>query len=236
MTPDANTTGAVRRSAMFTAGMGVAFAVLALLAIWLHQRLPGPDASIDEVVAFYEAGDSRIPVLLGLYILPFAGIAFIWFMVLLRMWITGTMRRENVLLSNIQLVAGILYLALFFGAAASNSVMAASVEFSKGEVDPDVAVLFPEYASTLLFVFGIKMAAMFVITTTSIGRGAKIFPAWLVWFGYLVGAVMLLSATFHPVFKLVFPIWMLVLSVFLLYRARRIPTDATLPERGEGLR
>jgi hypothetical protein len=228
--------GALRKAAMLTAGMGILYAVLALTAIWLHQKLPGPDDSIDEVVAFYESDESRISVLLGLYILPFAGIAFIWFMVLLRMWITGTMRRENVLLSNIQFVAGILYLALFFGAAASNSVVAASVEFSGGDIDPEVAVLFPEYASTLLFVFGIKMAAMFVITTTSIGRGAKILPAWFVWLGYVVGAAMLLSASFHPSFSLVFPVWILALSAFLLHRARSIPKDATLPERRENLR
>jgi hypothetical protein len=52
-------------------------------------------------------------VLVGLYLMPFAGIAFLWFIVALRMWITHSASRENVLLSNIQLVSGIVFIALF---------------------------------------------------------------------------------------------------------------------------
>jgi hypothetical protein len=40
--------------------------------------------------------------------------AFIWFLVALRMWVDSSARRVNVLLSNIQLVAGIVYVALLF--------------------------------------------------------------------------------------------------------------------------
>jgi hypothetical protein len=43
------------------------------------------------------------------------------------MWIEGTARQVNILLSNAQLVSGIVYVALFFAGAASTSVLAASV-------------------------------------------------------------------------------------------------------------
>ena len=80
--------------------------------------------------------------------MPFAGIAFLWFIVALRMWIAAVGSREDALLSNIQLVSGILYIALLLTAAAANSVVAASVEFEDGEIDPVWARLLPQYGST----------------------------------------------------------------------------------------
>jgi hypothetical protein len=47
----------------------------------------------------------------------------------------------------------------------------------------------------------------------------------------VVGAFLLLSATFSVVLALVFPIWVLTLSIFLLRLARRIPADLAMPPR-----
>jgi hypothetical protein len=213
----------LRNAAFLTAGVGIVHALLFLLAFWLLSDLPAADATTGEIEEFYGSGESRRPVLVGLYIMPFAAIAFVWFIVAVRMWISGQIRRENVLLSNVQLVAGILYVALFCGGAAANSVLAASVEFSDGPIDPVVAHQFPQFGSALLFVFGIRMAAMFVFTTTNITRAAGLLPRWFVLTGYLVGAFMLLSASFNPALVLVFPIWLIVLCAILFDRARRIP-------------
>jgi hypothetical protein len=220
----------LRKAAFLTAGVGVVHAVLFLVAFWLLSDLPGPNASNEEIEAFYSSDSSRRPVVVGLYLMPFAAIAFVWFIVAVRMWISGQVRRENVLLSNVQLVAGILYVALFCGGAAASSVLAASVEFSDGPIDPVVAHQFPQFGSALLFVFAVRMAAMFVFTTTNITKAAGLLPRWFVWAGYLVGAFLLLSATFNSTLVLVFPIWLLVLCAILLTRARRIPADIMVDE------
>jgi hypothetical protein len=49
--------------------------------------------------------------------------------------------------------------------------------------------------------------------------------------GYAVGLLLLLSATFSPLLVLVFPSWVLVLSVILLRVARGISKDTRLPAR-----
>lgn len=72
-------------------------------------------------------------LLVGLYLMPFAGIAFVWFIVALRMWEEGSSHRRSVLQSNLQLISGIVYVALFFVGAAASSVVAASVHFSDVE-------------------------------------------------------------------------------------------------------
>jgi hypothetical protein len=168
-------------------------------------------------------------LLVGLYLMPFAGIAFVWFIVALRMWEEGSSQRRSVLQSNLQLISGIVYVALFFVAAAASSVVAASVQFGDGEIDPDVARQFPVYGDTVFFVFAFRMAAMFVFTTSSLLLRAGILPRWFAWSGYVVAAFLLLSASFVQWFVLVFPIWLLVLSVLLLRTARRIDPELRLP-------
>ena len=81
--------------------------------------LPGADASTSEITEFYGSAERRRVLLVGLYLMPFAGIAFIWFVVALRMWVEATARRRNILLSDMQLATGILYVALSFAGAAS---------------------------------------------------------------------------------------------------------------------
>jgi hypothetical protein len=78
-------------------------------------------------------------------------------------------------------------------------------------------------------VLAMRLAAMFVIATSSIGRHTRVLPGWFVWLGYVVGAFLLLAATLSAVLILVFPVWVLTLRVLLLVRARQIPCDATRP-------
>ena len=81
---------AVRRAAMLTAGIGLVHALLLMAgAFVLKTQTPGVAASDEELVAFYQDPDQRrIAVAAGLYLIPFAGIAFVWFFVALRMWIS----------------------------------------------------------------------------------------------------------------------------------------------------
>lgn len=51
-----------------------------LLSYWLLLCRPEPHAANAEIVSFYGSGDSRLTVHVGLYLMPFAGIAFLWFM------------------------------------------------------------------------------------------------------------------------------------------------------------
>jgi hypothetical protein len=233
--PPAGRRQSLRRAATITAAVGAAHAVLFLVAYLLTSDVPGPKASNAEIAEFYGSGASRRVVLVGLYLMPLAAIAFVWFIVALRMWIESSTRRRDVLLSNIQLVSGILYVALFCGSSAATAVLAASVEFADADTDPVVARQFPQYGTSLLFVFAFRMAAMFVFTTSTIWRASGVLPRWFAWSGYAVGLFLLLSASFEGWFALVFPVWMLILSAILMWRARQISPELTLPGRRQPL-
>lgn len=219
----------LRRAAYLTAGVGMAFAILFLLAYWFLSEIPDVTASDAELAAFYLSDYRRLPILAGVYIQPFAGIAFLWFIVALRMWISASARRISELSSNIQLISGIIFIAVFFVSAAATASTAAVIQFSSAPFSPTAARLLPQFGNTLTFVFAMRMAAMFIFTTSNIGRGARILPRWFLILGYIVGVFLLLSAGFRSLFVLAFPVWMIILCILLLHRASRIPTDARLP-------
>src|SRR5262245_25762955 len=197
---------------------GCAHALLFLLSYWLLTSTPGAHATDEELVAFYQTGSRRRLVLVGLYVMPFAGIAFLWFCMALRVWFHGAARQVGELLAGIQLASGILFVALFFAAAAASSVMAVSIEFSRSAVDPMVARQFPQYGGTLLLGFAMRMAAMFVFTTSRLGRMTGVLPRWFALVGLLAGLFLLFSASFSRVLVLVFPLWILALCALLLAR------------------
>ena len=143
--------------------------------------------------------------------MPFAGIAFLWFVVALRMWIKESSPED----------------ALFFAAAAAESVLAVTIGSTGEEFEVSMARQFPHYGSALLLVFAMRMASVFAFTTSTIGLKHQIMPRWFIWAGYVVGLVLLLSATISPLLILVFPVWVLILSLILLMRARSIPDETT---------
>jgi hypothetical protein len=222
----------LRRAAYLTIGLGVAFSALYILSYFLLQQTPGPTATDAEIVTFYSAGGQRRLILIGLYVMPFAGIAYLWFIIALRMWIEGMARRVSQLLSNVQFVSGIIFIGLLFTAGAASAATAASMEFARGPVDPMLARQLPQLSSTILLVFAMRMAAMFVFTTSNIGRASRILPRWFVYLGFAVGLFLLLSATFNRLLALVFPVWVLLLCVILYTRARAILAEAVVPPAG----
>ncbi len=212
-----------RNTVLLLVGVGCAHAFLFLLSYALLTSAPGPRAPDEELVAFYEGGRQRNLVLVGLYVMPFAGIAFLWFCMTLRALIRANAQLDTDLLSGVQLVSGILYVALFFTAAAASSVMAVSIEYSESPLDPMVARQFPQYGATLLLVFAMRMAAMFVFTTARLGRKAEVLPRWFAHVSLMGGLILLFSASFSRVLVLVFPMWLLVLCAVLFVRSRRTP-------------
>jgi hypothetical protein len=225
----------LRTAATLTAVVGAAHAILFILAFWLLSGLPPDDATGEEIRSFYSDESSRRVLVVGLYLVPFAGMAFVWFVVALRMWIEASRAsRRSVLQSNLQLVSGIIYIATLFAGGAAYAVIGASVELGGSDVDPAAAREFPVYGQ-LLFVFALRIGAMFVITTCSIGSRARILPRWFALSGYAVGVLLLVSPSFQRGLVLVFPVWLLALSLILILRARRIDPQARLgPEHARG--
>ncbi|MEW2416591.1 hypothetical protein AB0953_23095 [Streptomyces sp. NPDC046866] len=185
---------------------GVVFAVLLAAAIVL-VRISLPTGAGGEHVAV--APGRRAALDWAVELVPFAGIAFLWFMGALR---EHTGDAEDRFLATVFLGSGLVFVACLFGAAAAaGTVLAADQPQDFGR----------HYAYTLLTAYGMRMGAVFVIATSTIGHRLGVFPRVLSLLGYAVGLVLLALGSSVPWAELAFPAWALAVSLYVLRAARR---------------
>jgi len=219
-----------RQRAAWLLPAGALHALLFLFSYAVLTSTPGPAAPDEEVVAFYGSPGRNRLILVGLYVMPFAGITFLWFASALRACIPRETRLEHEFASGLHVVSAILYVALFFAAAAASSVLAVGVQLSKSPLDPMLARQFPQYGQTLMLVFAMRMAAMFVLTSSGLARRGGLLPRWAELAGMAAGVFLLLNVKFDRTLALVFPIWLVFLCAVIRVRggrARQAPSVET---------
>lgn len=214
-----------RRAAARTGWLAIVHALLVLIAYVLLAPAPNPTSDNAAYAEYYGASSSHTAIVVaGFYILPFAGIAFMWFIVALRIWIRRASEGvRDEFYSTGQLVSGVVYLTLLLVASASISVLALDIKTADGGLNPQVARQFTEMSWTLAVVFAMRMAAVFVMTTAALGRHHGFLPTWFTIASYVIGAVLLIGPAVSKLLILVMPVWMLVLGVLLLVRSRFAP-------------
>jgi hypothetical protein len=211
---------AIHAAARMTGILGIAFAVLFLAGLLLLARTPNLHSGDQELIDFYGSGEPRWILLGGLYVLPFSAVAFLWFIASLRQWVERSTRTADHLLGTVQMLSGVGFITLAFAAAGAATIVAGSVDLASLPVDPDVARQFPLYSRTLLIIFGMRMAAIFVMTSARLGGGAQLYPQWFVIASYGVAAALFLVATLNVWLVIVFPLWVLLLSGIIWNQGR----------------
>jgi hypothetical protein len=77
-------------------------------------------------------------------------------------------------------------------------------------------------------VYGIKMAGVFMFSTSTILRRTRIIPRWIAFLGYGLGAVLVLTIGYIQWVPLVFPLWVFLISVaILLENPSSVPEPAS---------
>lgn len=197
---------------------GLVFAVLQIASYWLMQSsLPAEALNEEELVQF--ALDLR----LGLNLFPFAGIAFLWFLGVLR---DRLGRLEDQFFSTLFFGSGVLYLAMtFISAAIAGGLLTVFA------VDPDLlfnsAILIFGRAMIYKFnnVYAIRMAGMFMIVLGTIWVRTGLMPRLLAIMTYLTALSLIIGVSFYPWSTLFFPIWVFVISAYILVLNYRIKNE-----------
>jgi hypothetical protein len=186
---------------------GTVFALLLAAAIVLVRiAIPAGDAETATV-----APDQRWEVRTALEILPFAGIFFLWFMGAVRARVGDA---EDRFIATVFMGSGLVFVATMFGAgAAAGSVLSQPSGFGR------------DFAYTLMTTYALRMAAVFVFTTSTIGHRLGVLPRPLAVLGYLAGLVLLVAGSSLPWSELVFPAWALVVSLHILRVGLRTPAS-----------
>jgi len=189
---------------------GMLFSVLlATTLVLLHISVPAVSPEMQEWSA-----SSAGTVVVALHLVPFAGIAFLWFI--------GVMRDrlgmyEDRFFATVFFGSGILFLAMFFAASAVAGAMILVLN-----VAPKLMIESGAYAfgraitAQIMNVFALKMAGVFMISTATLAMRTHVLPRWITLPGYALAALLLLSSRFADWLPLVFPLWVFVLSTYIL--------------------
>ena len=216
---------ALRRAAFLTSGAGIAYGLLAIVGWYLLNEDRKGFAAADDPTAYYQGGGFDGAAIAGLYLLPFAAILFLWFVVALRGWIRGTRRRRNMLISDLQLVSGAVFTAIFLVGVAAIATPLLVMDADIEAISLEHARLLAGYGNTMMDVMGVRIAAIFVIATASLGVTTGVLPRWFSLASYAFGAILMIAPMVDQPLILAFPTWVIALSVILLYHVLQLTED-----------
>jgi hypothetical protein len=189
---------------------GILFSVL-LIASLVILRLSIPADPRD--AGRWLAGDTSL-IEVALTLLPFAGIAFLWFIGVVR---DRLGEYEDRLFATVFLGSGLLFLAMLFSSAAIAGGIVIAYGASPTALLNSETYAFARAATyVILNTYAVKMAGVFMISTCTIFLRTKVTPRWLALLGYALALLLLLSISRVSWIILVFPLWILLISIYIL--------------------
>jgi hypothetical protein len=206
---------------------GIVFSVFLITALVL-LRLSVPAHPGAPGTWLTDAG-RRTAVVIALNLVPFAGIAFLWFIGVIRDRIGG---REDRFFATVFLGSGLLFVGMLFVAAAVAGGLFAAAAGS-GPPGAGTLAVGRNTTGTLLNVYAMRMAAVFTLTTVTIARRTRIVSRWLEVAGLATALVLLVGVGISAWVELLFPAWILALSIDILTARPGGPADVngTAPQR-----
>jgi hypothetical protein len=207
--------GSPLRTPRAAAVAGIIFSLLMITALTL-LRLSAP-AHPGAGSQWLTDSGKRAAVAVALNLVPFAGIAFLWFIGVLRDRIG---EREDRFFATVFLGSGLLFVGMIFVAAAVGGALIATASSSSLTGGATLAVG-RNITNALLNVYAMRMAAVFTLTTVTIARRTQIVSRWLTIAGIACAVVLLIGIGISPWVELVFPAWILALSLDVLLAGPR---------------
>jgi hypothetical protein len=188
---------------------GIVFSLLTItshLLIWFS--IPSNPLGPTTVVITHSKNIS-----LALNLLSFAGIAFLWFIGVVR---DRLGKLEDQFFSTIFLGSGLLYVAMIFAASAVAGGMLTVLGKGMKDLLASGAYALGREHIQAVHVYATKMAGVFMISTSTITLQTRIAPRWMAFVGYALAAILLLSFESIVWVSLAFPLWVFLFSLCIL--------------------
>jgi hypothetical protein len=189
---------------------GILFSVLLIICLVLIRISVPADPQ--------EAGtwlpQSWKTVNLALNLLPFAGIAFLWFIGVVRDRIGAY---EDRFFATVFLGSGLLFLAMLFACSAvAGAIIMLHGAAPDKLMESGIYTFGRTVAYQILNVYAVKMAGVFMISACTLSIRTGTIPRWMAFLGYALALLLLLSGGYLHWVPLVFPLWVLLISGYIL--------------------
>ena len=147
-------------------------------------------------------------------LVPFAGIAFLWFIGVLR---DRLGQLEDRFFATVFFGSGLLFLGTLFIASAMVGGILVAFAAQPEELIGSATFHFARAAIyAIVNIYMIKMASVFMITTSTIALFTGITPRWLALFGYVLSLLLLFGSVYVSWSFLIFPLWVFLISIRIL--------------------
>jgi len=184
---------------------GVLFGVLMIVGLGLVRYAIPADPSVPGT--WLSDPTHRSAVQFALKLVPFAGIAFLWFIGVLR---NRLAELEDQFFATVFLGSGLLFIATLFDSASVTDALVRSIGVRK--IESDTYYFGRCMSDSLLNLFAVKMAGVFMFSICTVALRTAIFSRWIAYTGFACAAVLLLVIADWKWITLVFPAWMLLVS------------------------
>lgn len=190
---------------------GIVYAVLAVAAVVITNRLPDPSSTNATWQAWIEDRGNRRLLGLALTLASVSSVAFFWFVAVVRRRVGD---REDRFFSTVFIGSATVHVALWLVAV---SIVAAPA-FVEGdaEIGIDSIRLANGTAQGLLLVAGPRIQAVFVASTSTIFLRTQVVPNWLAGIGYALAVAMFVLPIVASPMQVGVPVFVFVSSVVIL--------------------
>ena len=207
---------------------GILFAVLLAISIVLFRLSIA--RNLADAGVWLAQGGRRTSAVIAINLIPFAGIAFLWFIGVIR---DRMGEREDKFFATVFLGSGLLFVAMLFAAAAVAIGLIAMFKAAPTKAaQSEVWTLGYHMTFALLNTFAIRMAAVFMISTSAIALRTSFINRWLAFLGLAIALVLLVSSNIVPYINLLMPFWVFLVSVDVLIKNRSEGRESLVTTRG----
>lgn len=222
--------GARLRTVQGAAVAGVLAAVGWIFALSETTGLPPLDATDAEITTYYRELGGFDAMAIRLQALTFATFGFLWFIGVIRGRIG---QNEPKLFGTVFLGSGIMLAILLFVGFAVAVTPTLLMNEGGRLVDPDVSAATRAFGQILLSFIAPRVASLFIFSMSSLALRARAMPMWLIVGSYLAGLANLANVTFTSTSLYLFPVWMIVVSGYLLIAGRHVQEVADAERSSE---
>ena len=153
-------------------------------------------------------------VTLALNLLPFAGIAFLWFIGVVR---DRLGQHEDRFFATVFFGSGLLFLAMLFASAALAGGILNMYGTTPGRlIESGIYTYGRLVIYELMNVYTLKMAGVFMMSMSTLILRTGIAPRWMAFLGFLLALFLLFSLGFLFWAPVVFPLYVLMISIYIL--------------------
>jgi hypothetical protein len=189
---------------------GILFSILYIAVIVLIRR--SVPEQPEKMGSWLSMGWREVEIASNL--LPFAGIAFLWFIGVVR---DRLGQHEDRFFATVFFGSGLLFLAMLFASAAlaggimtmygaSPALLIASGIYTYGRI----------VAYEMMNVYTLKMAGVFMMSMSTLTLRTGIAPRWMAYLGFVSAIFLILSLGLIYWAPLVFPPYIFMISVYIL--------------------